>query len=298
MSYSQTIKERLCAEKPNKLCCRKALINGILVASATADTEGLITVKLSGKTVIDRFRQLIEEAYRQTPTVTPLAGGGHSALVSFCSKSAMRYLAEVEEAPDYPFGEDFVCQGCRAAFFSGVFLGCGQISDPQSGYRMDFAPVARVAQLAVLFAGNGVPALLTKRKGQDILYYRSVEGISDWFGIIKLVDVYFDMQNTFFTRELNNVTNRQNNCTIRNIQRSVQSVSKQVDLIRQLQDKQLMSLLPDELRETAELRLKYYDYSLSQLALASNPPLTKSGLNHRLRKIMEFAEEALTKKDT
>ena len=107
------------------------------------------------------------------------------------------------------------------------------------------------------------------------------------------MDTYFEIQNEYLRRELNNLTNRQNNVTVRNIERSVESTAEQVQLILQLKEQHLFSLLPEELIATAELRLAYADYSLSQLAAVAVPAISKSGLNHRLKKITEFAKQHL-----
>ncbi len=291
MSYTHHIKEKICLDVPHKLCCRKSLINGLLVASSTEQEGGNITVKLGDSVVISYFVRLIEEAYHQACEIAPLPGRGKYAELRFYSKSASQYLSNIEREPAYPVHNDYKCENCRCSFLTGIFLGCGHASVPESGYRLDLTPQGRLAFIKNYLELNGVPPLSTIRQGKQILYYRSNETISDFFGLIKQIDEYFRMQNAYFTRDLNNVTNRQNNCTIGNIERSVRSGAQQIRVIRILAERHLLSQLPDELRETAELRLKYEDLSLSQLAMVSSPPLTKSGLNHRLKKIMAFAEE-------
>lgn len=291
MSYSQEIKSNICLDIPQKLCCRKALINGILVASTMQIESGYLTVRLGDETVVNTFKKLIWDAYHQTTQEKRLPGRGHQTILTFYSKSASQFVLSVDHDPEYPMHKEYKCENCRCAFLSGVFLAAGLLSKPETGYRLDFVLQGRHAFIAAFLTRNGIKPLITKRRGQTIVYFRSNEAISDFFGMIKQVDVYFRLQNAFFTRDLNNVTNRQNNCTIGNIQRSVRSVTEQIRIIRTLEERHLLSQLPDELKETAELRLKYDDLSLSQLAMMTTPPLTKSGLNHRINKIIAFAKE-------
>jgi hypothetical protein len=104
------------------------------------------------------------------------------------------------------------------------------------------------------------------------------------------MNVYFNLQNEYLKRELNNLTNRQNNCTIRNIKRTVESHEELMRELHRMKDQNQLSVLPDELKATAELCLEFEGYPLSQLAKLSVPPITKSGLNHRLQKIKEISE--------
>jgi DNA-binding protein WhiA len=291
MSYTQEIKETLCAEMPQRLCCRKAIINGFLVAATVCCEQNTLHVKLGHEGIVSYFKRLVVDAYHQPITEEKLPGRGHQVKLSFYSKSASQFVSSVDRDPEYPIHQEYKCENCRCAFLTGVFLASGHISAPESGYRLDLSLLGRHAFIASFLTHNGIKPLISTRQGKTLLYYRSNEAISDFFGILKQVDVYFRIQNAYFTRDLNNVTNRQNNCTIGNIQRSIRTVSEQIRIITALEERHMLSQLPDELRETAELRLKYFDLSLSQLAMMTSPPLTKSGLNHRISKIISFAKE-------
>ncbi len=292
MSYTQDIKKEICGAIPHKLCCKKAMMNGLLLSCGEVE-EHTITLSLNDTIAADFAVKMIREIYKQESDIRRSSKGGRGVMVSFFSKSASHYVKNALHNTDFQPETDFHCDQCSAYFMQGIFLGVGSVTDPVKQYRLEFTVKNGGKHIQRFLSEHHVPPLSSVRRGKHVLYYRANEMIADWFGFARLLNVYYDMQNAFFTHALNNETNRQNNCVIRNISRTVNSVQYQIALIRELQERQLLSLLPEELRETAELRLRFDDYSLSQLALASNPPLTKSGLNHRLKKIVAFAEEKL-----
>ena len=290
MSFASDIRAKLCAEMPQKLCCRRTYIYGFLYTSATGN-DGEIEVALSGEPVTGHFATLIETAYHVKPHITKRSGRGGAVNVHLHSNSAQKYLDSIADGDtQLPSNK---CAECGMYFLRGAFLSCGFPSDPQNEFRLDFAPRHRAQGLFSYLSSIGLLGHLGKRSGKDIVYFRSGEKIGDFFGHLGLMDTYFEIQNEYLRRELNNLTNRQNNVTVRNIERSVESTAEQVQLILQLKEQHLFSLLPEELIATAELRLAYADYSLSQLAAVAVPAISKSGLNHRLKKITEFAKQHL-----
>jgi DNA-binding protein WhiA len=103
--------------------------------------------------------------------------------------------------------------------------------------------------------------------------------------------------NNKIEKDLKNTANRQSNCELYNIQKTVTASGRVLNAINALKDANLLSTLPEELENTAQLRLKYPDYSLARLASVFTPPISKPGLSHRLNKIVEFAEKVLVGKD-
>ena len=290
MSFAAEIKAKLCLVQPHSLCCRKALIHGFLYSCGFAN-EGLISVYISGKEVTRYFTDIISSAYHISPEIETRRGGGGAVTISFQSHSATKYIENLEETSSPLEGKN--CSECAKYFLRGVFLACGLVSDPQKEFRLDLSPQCRTLGLFHYLNSLGLVPHTGKRNGKNIIYIRSGEKIGDFFGHLGLMDTYFDIQNEYLRRELNNLTNRQNNVMVRNIGRSVESTAEQVRLIRQLKEQHLFSLMPEELIATAELRLQYEDYSLAQLAAMAVPAITKSGLNHRLKKIVEFARQHL-----
>jgi DNA-binding protein WhiA len=131
------------------------------------------------------------------------------------------------------------------------------------------------------------------RRGERFsLYYKSNGAISDFLYYIGGSGTSFDVANVWIERDIRNNENRATNCVARNISRSVDASRRQREAIELLYETRRIDALAEELRDTAALRLEYPDASLAELALLHRPPISKSGLNRRLKKLMEAAEDA------
>ncbi len=289
MSYTSELKREMCTHEPHKNCCSKAYINGFLIAAAT-HAERHVTMRLSGKYLTDAFLVLLDRVLHATAEVTPCRGGGETNEISFVSNSAAKYLEEIENIAGSLL-EFIRCKECRKWFLRGIFLSVGNLSDPEKGFRLDMTPRYHTESLVTCLTELDLKPLESVRRGKRLLYYRSGEIIGDFFAMMGEMETYFSLQDEFFKRELSNLTNRQNNCVVSNIMRSVTRSGELIDLLTRMKEQNKLSLLPDDLRATAELRLAYPDYTLSRLAAVSVPPLTKSGLNHRLNRILEIARK-------
>ncbi len=289
MSYATDVKQTLCASEPQKNCCRKAYLNGFLITSATHE-EKHVTVRLSGVECRQVFMGLLDKVLHTEGQMRACRGGGETYDITFVSSSAARYLNEIDENSSIKEAS-LRCEECKKWFLRGIFLSSASLTDPAKAFRLDLTPRCHLLKIAEYLASLGLAPLLSERRGKQILFYRKGEVIGDFFGMMGEMDVYFALQDEFFKRELGNLTNRQNNCTFGNLLRSVESSGELLDLLNRMKAKGLLSLLPDDLKITAELRLAYPEYTLTRLAAASVPPLTKSGLNHRLNRILEFARK-------
>lgn len=135
----------------------------------------------------------------------------------------------------------------------------------------------------------GIELKKTIRRGIAVLYLKKSEVIEDFFAKIGLNNAAFAFMNAKIKGEFRNNANRIANCETNNIGKAVSASHRQISVIDELDRANLLSSLPDELEKTAKLRIRYRDLSLSQLAAISVPPISKSGLSHRLNKIMELA---------
>ncbi len=289
MSYAQDLKHAMSEREPQKNCCRKAYLNGFLISSACAEERNVI-VRLSGSHIVEVFQSLVEKVLHTTCLITPCRGGGETYEICFTSSSASKYLQELEENEDVAT-LSLRCEECKKWFLRGLFLASGKVLDPEVDFRMELTPRYHLARIAEYLTSVKLKPLLTTRRGTQILFFRRGELIGDFFGMMGEMEIYFSFQDAFFKKELGNLTNRQNNCMVSNIMRSVKGSGELIDLLTRMKAQNKLSLLPDDLRSTAELRLAYPDYTLPRLASVSVPPLTKSGLNHRLTRILEIARK-------
>ena len=187
----------------------------------------------------------------------------------------------------------FKCQFCRWAFVRGVFLSCGTVTTPKAEYHLEmlFKDAERAAQIADLLTESGCPPKITVRDSSCGVYYKESEKIEDFLFSIGAKKASFDFMNEKILKGVANDINRTNNFLAANMMKSISAGQKQLNAIYKIINKNALSMLPDELRETFDLRAANPDMPLSALASMHNPPLTKSGVNHRLDRIVKFADK-------
>lgn len=182
---------------------------------------------------------------------------------------------------------------CKRAYLRGSFLAAGSITNPEKAYHLEIAVLseAYAGQLQSMIASFGVDAKIVERKKYYVLYIKEGAQIVDFLNIIEAHVALMEFENVRIVKEVRNSVNRQVNCETANINKTVTAAAKQIEDIKYLQNKMGFSQLADGLREVAELRLDYPDVSLQELGQMLAKPISKSGVNHRLRKISRIAEE-------
>ena len=189
------------------------------------------------------------------------------------------------------------CSSCAGCFFRAAFVCYGSVTDPAKRYHAELSlPFESTAELmGELLVKLGYPPKRSRRKGRYILYYKDSEAIEDFLAFIGANSAAFELMNSKIVREVRNQTNRAVNCDTANIGKAIDSAERFARIIGDLKSSGLFDRLPGELQITAELRLKYDQLSMAELGAYHEPPITKSGVKHRLDKISEFAENAGSK---
>ena len=181
---------------------------------------------------------------------------------------------------------------CRVAFLRGAFLAGGSVTDPQKGYHLELATThLRVSrELHTLLLELGYTPKETTRKANYITYFKQSDQIEDFLTLIGAPVAAMSVMSAKLEKDLRNSVNRRLNCDSANLDKAVEAAQEQLESIRKLQRAGLLDQLPDKLQLTAALRLENPELTLSELAEEFDPPVTKSCLNHRLRKITQLAK--------
>lgn len=189
------------------------------------------------------------------------------------------------------------CENCLKEFLRASFLEFGLVTDPAKDDHLEFSVSGRDDFDAVKRALEeaGFSPKESERNGKKVLYFKKNETVGDFLAYIGALSSAFDIMNVKLVREMRNETNRIVNCETANIKKAVESSQKYIEAIEYLQKKGSLTVLPDELREAAELRAANHQASLGELASKCSPPITKSGMKHRLEKILAFAAEKRSK---
>ncbi len=182
---------------------------------------------------------------------------------------------------------------CRRAFLRGAYLSVGSMSDPAKGYHLEFACTdeRKAAQLKEVAATFDIESRIILRKKYFVVYLKEGSGIVDLLNVCEAPVALMKLENMRILKEISNTVNRRVNCETANIAKTVNAASKQVEDIEFLKNFYGLTNLPESLREMAEIRLEHPDAPLKELGEYFDPPIGKSGVNHRLRKLCELADK-------
>ncbi|NFF83005.1 DNA-binding protein WhiA [Clostridium botulinum] len=195
---------------------------------------------------------------------------------------------------DYNIPKSIIeCDECRRAYTRGAFLGGGSISNPEKTYHLEFVTHNEeyAKDLSNLINSYNLNSKVIKRKNSYIIYLKEGEQIVDLLNIIGAHASLLELENVRIMKEMRNNVNRLVNCETANLSKTVNAAVRQVESIKFIEREIGLGRLPKNLRDVAELRIKYPDESLRELGKMLNPPVGKSGVNHRLRRIEKIADE-------
>jgi DNA-binding protein WhiA len=213
-------------------------------------------------------------------------------------KDLLKQVAVLEDenffSIDYTIPERLIdAEECRRKYIRGAFLGGGSISNPEKNYHVEFVTHDSdyAEELCTLINSYGLLSKIIQRKSSFVIYIKEGEQIVDLLNIIGAHNSLLFLENVRIMKEMRNNVNRLVNCETANLSKTVNASVRQVESIKLIQRELGFQRLPKNLREIAELRLDYPDESLKELGAILEPPVGKSGINHRLRRIEKIAEE-------
>lgn len=288
MSFSSEQKEYIISHNIKSSCCRRALLLGILFGGGIGVDDNVV-LHVEKKSVCDFISKLVKEFYSKEVDVSRSYSGGRYYIISFKSNSALNYILQIGK--ESPLIEK--CANCLSMFLKGVFLSVGRVSDPSNQYAVELSLGDRSIYFADFLSEYGVVPLISYKKSGTVVYFKSSAMIEKFCALAGLNQIVFALLNAKAENEIKQNVNRRINCETNNIAKAVEAAAKQIEVISKLDELNLLSSLPEELAETARLRLEHSDLSLSQLAQIAVPPISKPGLSHRLKKIVELGGQLL-----
>lgn len=301
MSFSLTLKHELINTVKTPLLKRN-LAWGILIDADVDSAARTVSLTVSDEELAQAIRKILAGAFGKTPmTETIRQAGRVKYRLSLVSRQAADMvsswddigLQEGEAFCPEVLGIDHEGEQC---FLRGIFIGCGTINNPAKSCHLEFylkhkSRAVRVCSLFATCLGTS-PKMVARRTGCG-LYFKNSNTIEEILAAWGATNAYFALVNSKIETDLRSTENRATNCVTRNISRSVEATQKQLSAIRYLHEHEtLWAKLPPDLRETALLRLENESATLSELSLIHEPPISKSGLNHRLKRLMDIAKEA------
>lgn len=294
MTFSSQVKNELVKIEYEKNCCKRAFLYGMLIFGKSF-SENKISMQTENRQVAEAYSASIKELCN-VETQIKSSPSGKIITVNVekkdCRKVLLYFGHELKATNLKVNYSNFSCEECFGAFFAGAFLVCGTVSSPKKDYHLEFtvAYFNLSRDLFTMLNESELHPKSAKRNGYNIIYFKESETIEDFLYIIGASGAMFDLMNEKIVKDFRNKANRQANCETANIERMVKAVSIQIQAIEKIKSTKGLSYLNDDLKAVAQLRLDNPDASLSELSKMSNPPLSKSGINHRLKRIVETAE--------
>lgn len=275
MNYSLSLKEELIEGAPHNACCKKAYAAGLLY-DLREMRENCLVLVISSAAARKECVRVYREQYKREALL-------NGSVMLFASE---KLYAAYKNPPV------FCCPACRAHFLRGVMIACGSVTDPRKAYHLEFriANPEKIPFFAEFLDEMGWMPKSRNIEGGVGLYFKKNLVIEEILSTVGANNALFALMNAKIARDIRNEENRATNCVTRNISKTVDAARRCCLAIEKIRAAARFDALMPELRETARLRLENPDISLLELAQLHNPPITKSGLNHRLQKIMDFAE--------
>jgi len=309
MSFSSDVKEELSKEISPGRHCQIAELAAVLIMECRITAYGTdhygIHLCTENAAAARKFCMLVRRAFHIVPETAVRAETAEAPLCYYAviphQEDVLRILKAVRlVGPDGKAYTDTKKQAhlivlqncCKRAFIRGAFLAAGSISDPRKSYHFEIvcAEEQTAELLEEMIRSFGIAARIIERKGHYVVYIKESSGIVDILGVMEASVALMELENVRIYKEMRNSVNRGVNCETSNIRKTVSAAVKQTEDILYIRESACYSELPEGLKEIAELRLSYPEATLQELGEMLDPPVGKSGVNHRLRRISEIAD--------
>lgn len=317
MSFASETKNELARIEPEKKCCMLAEISGFLRVAGSIGLAGLgkfkIKITTENAAVARHYKKLLQD-YFGIETKLEISEGKTVAKAGSGKKHAYSITIDADNLSEQILretgmllikeGNNYFSDGiysgivrtkcCKKAYLRGVFMGAGTMSDPEKGYDLEFVLNSEVMAADLKKLINSFVDLsckTTKRGKHYVVYMKKADYISDTLAIMGASSQVFSMEETRIKKAMINSAKRSVNCDNANTDRIIEASMKQVETIKKIDAAIGLAALPEKLRQAAQLRLENPDISIAALGELCDPPLKKSGINNRMRRIEEIADK-------
>lgn len=298
MSFAYDVKAELCRVPLSRGCCAVAEGCGVLLYASTF-SAGEVRIVTENDEFAARLPRLFQKAFGVKFDELP---GEHKGGKLVLRITREEKLDAIWRALGYDRRAHFALhlnfalleEECyRASFLRGAFLAGGSVTDPQKRYHLELATshVQAGREVEALLRDMGFEPKNVMRQSNLITYFKSSEHIADLLTLIGAPGRALEIVSAKIEKEMRNTVNRRVNCDAANLDKTVTAAYEQVEAFTRLTESGAINELPVKLQEVAVARLLQPELTLSELAATFDPPLTKSCLNHRIRKLMEIAKE-------
>ena len=296
MSFASQVKAELCRQPPRKKCCAVAMAYGALLYCNTFSGDE-VRIVTEHEAFAQRLPVLFKKAFRLTFDRLPQGEGKYIFSIQDPGKLEIIHQTYGSDRTALALHINFAVleeDCCRASFLRGAFLAGGSVTDPRKGYHLELATshhsVSR--EMLALMREEDFSPKDAQRKGNSVIYFKQSESIENFLTAVGAPVAALDVMSAKVERDMRNEINRKVNCDTANADKTVAAAQQQLEAIRAVEREYGLDGLPEGLQQAALLRIANPAASLSDLAQLSYPPVTKSCLSHRLKKLVELGRNA------
>lgn len=285
MSFSSDIKEELGRQYSKSRHCQMAELSGMIELDGRIDEQNeTMYFKTDNPVLLEKYAILMKKVFELDISKSISKEDTDRIMQTF-------KWNRLEGATTNGLILQNTC--CKRAFIRGAFLAGGSMSDPNKSYHFEIVchTLEQAKQLQGVMQSFDTDAKIVERKGHHVVYLKEGSQIVDMLNVMEAYVALMNLENVRILKEVRNTINRKVNCETANINKTVNAAVKQVEDIELIRERIGLDNLPDNLREMALLRLEYPEATLKELGNYLEPPVGKSGVNHRLRKLSAIAED-------
>ena len=309
MSFSTDVRGELARVKVDDICCARSELASALLASEGIAWRGAdryaVSITASDAATVRRYFSMLKKHWGIAGEIRVVSGDRLNRLTRYRlvieEADALALLRELQllEMPG-PFGirqappeeiTHYSC--CKKSFVRAAFLMCGVVGNPEKSYHIEIAASSEAfaQRLKACLEYFEIVCSVTERRGKPVVYIKRAEGISEMLSLLGAGAAVLTLENIRIQKQVSNHVNRQMNFDQSNINRTVDAAGSVIEDIRYIDEELGLDKLPKSLREMAFARANNPEHSLSALGELMEPPLGKSGVNARLRRLTEIADK-------
>ena len=311
MSFSGSVKQELVRQLPSARHCQIAELAALFDLNGrirrSRDGNEYLEIRTENLTVARKSYMLLNSVFHNPVEVRVRCHNIHRNIreyyIEVIGRHAIISILKALNMMDEQGGITGDCLGhqhrliqntcCKRAFLRGAFLAAGSLSDPEKAYHLEFAVLSEgfASFIREMLAFFELEAKIVRRKRYFVVYIKEGSQIVELLGLMGAHISLMQLENVRIVKEMRNSVNRKVNCETANLNKTVSAAVRQAEDIRYIQEKIGLDKLPMDLEETARLRLEHTEASLKELGDMLSPKVGKSGVNHRLRKLSQIADD-------
>ncbi|MGI6452515.1 MAG: DNA-binding protein WhiA [Syntrophomonadaceae bacterium] len=304
MSFSNEVRNEIARIIPAKECCRKAELSAMLLSIGPQlkyqdENKPILQAIVSNAASARKIFKLLKQNYHLTPSVNIGRQRGFNKNRIFevntsFSPGQVWILEELGITDRGKINWKLVTRNCcKRAFIRGTFLCRGFINRPESEYHLELVlnDTKMASGIKKILKKYHLEAQMIERKSNIVLYIKESEKIVDFLRIIESHKGVLQFENVRILKSMRNQVNRQVNCETANLSKTINASLRQIEFIKELINSKGWEKLPQQIKELAILRIEHPDYTLKELGMMIDPPLSKSGVAYRMRKLEDLAEK-------